>query len=264
MERPRAKNRLKGLAWGLSCLLASAFIATSLAALAPSPSPIFGVNSAEGQTLNNLEVIWQRRGIDTVDLFGRSLAGGDVNGDGKSDLVIGAPPRSIAWYKGVVYIFTDVNDTIADIVLNGENKTDQYGQIVCTGDFNHDGYCDVAVSAPSYGATYEDGKVYVYYGGNPMDTIADWAVTRTGSRENFGWSLTAGDINGDGKDDLIVGAPQHASINWGDGCAYIYYGDTLGLHTWPDIVLHGGLSSGGGRGVWDKSAELDGSEPRRV
>ncbi len=199
---------------------------------------------AEAQTTYNLNTIWQHRGIDTVDVFGTSLAGGDINKDGFSDIVIGSPPLSLYSsnpYKGTIRIYTDYIDTIADIILTGENATNRYGQYICTGDFNGDEYCDIAVSATDYGSTYEDGKVYVYYGGDPMDTIADWSVTRNNTREYFGCSLASGDINGDKIDDLVIGAYMHSTNNWGDGCVYIYYGDTLGLHTWPDVVIHGGL-----------------------
>jgi hypothetical protein len=200
---------------------------------------------AAGQTAYNLDIIWQRAGVDTVEDFGMSLSGGDINGDGYNDIIVGCP----AWnrysanpYKGTVKIFTDIIDTTVDVILTGENATNLYGFNMCSGDFNADGFDDVAVGALAYGANYEDGKVYVYYGGNTMDTAVDWSVTRKNTREMFGCSVSSGDINGDGIDDLVVGALGSSVNNWLDGRVYVYYGDTLGLHTWPDVVLNGGIN----------------------
>ena len=202
-------------------------------------------SQAVGQTLYNLDIIWQKQQpayLDTVELYGSAIAGGDVNGDGYSDIIVTSRANYTGTFTGRLYIYTDIIDTTADIVIKGEAIESAYGQVICTGDFNNDGFDDVAVGAPNYRDPKEDGKVYVYYGGNTMDTAVDWSVTRKGSWEMFGCSVSSGDINGDGIDDLIVGAYLSAVNIWGDGRVYIYYGDTLGLHTWPDVVLNGGVS----------------------
>jgi hypothetical protein len=172
------------------------------------------------------------------------MAGGDVNGDGRSDIIITLRANDVGPFHGQVLIFTDITDTIADIVLtNLDTVVSQYGYAVCTGDFNHDGYADVAVGGHKYApGNTMDGKVYVYYGGNPMDNLLDWSKTHPNSSEWFGCSVSSGDVNGDGIDDLIVGAlgfPPNA-LGW----VYIYFGDTLGLHLTHDAKLNGHIEAG--------------------
>jgi hypothetical protein len=200
---------------------------------------------AGGQTTYNLDIIWQKQGPDTIEIraWGIALGGGDVNGDGKSDVIIASEANyNDGGFTGRVYIFTDLLDTVPDVTLIGDTICSAYGHVVCTGDFNGDGFADVSVGAPEDN-DLDFGRVYIYYGGNPMDNTPDWIKTNNISGERFGQSLSSGDINGDGIDDLIIGSPNYGESN-ARGRVYIYYGDTLGLHTWPDIILNGHTEAG--------------------
>ncbi|MBN2543365.1 FG-GAP repeat protein [bacterium] len=112
-----------------------------------------------------------------------------------------------------------------------------YGWSICGLDFNDDGFQDVAIGAPMYSGSVgsSQGIVYVYFGGPDMDTIPDLRILGTMEREQFGISLSnAGDLNGDGADDLVVGGNVTRDI----GGAYIFFGGAL-LDSVPDITTIG-------------------------
>ncbi len=169
--------------------------------------------------------------------FGCSVSGGgDINNDGFSDIIIGASGYYLN-YKGNAYVFYgggELSD-IPSVTLMGEPTNNYFGWSVSTaGDVNNDGYDDVVVGAKSY-ANYT-GRVYVYYGGPEMDNIADVTMTGSGTYNEFGSSVSsAGDVNNDGYDDIIVGAIT-------EGKAYIYFGGA-NMDNIPDITLTSGESN---------------------
>lgn len=128
-------------------------------------------------------------GADAGDLFGFSLAAGDVNGDGRPDVIIGAPqadgPDNSRTNVGEVYVFfggsslagapvRDLRSSSADVTIYGwgglpnAKSPDQAGSAVAAGDVNGDGLADIVVGAP--GVSGPDGKrdqagaVYVFFG----------------------------------------------------------------------------------------------------
>jgi hypothetical protein len=119
-----------------------------------------------------------------------------------------------------------------DFRLEEDNITghSEYGySIALAGDLNSDGYDDIIVGAPKFGES--QGRSYVYYGGEHIDTIADLILTG-GEEQNiyFGCSVSsAGDINGDGYDDVVVGA-------YGNSSSYIFMGGKL-MDSISDIIL---------------------------
>ena len=185
------------------------------------------------------------------DLAGRSVgSAGDINGDGFGDLVIGAPSadpagRADAGAAYVVYgkasgfgasiSLGDLNGTDG-FVVRGSASGDNLGlSVSAAGDFNGDGIDDFVVAAP--GADVADagdaGRVYVVYGkaggfGASLDLSAPMAesdgfvVSGFVAGDLSGHSVSAaGDVNGDGFDDIAIGAPSHAA---GAGEAYVVYG----------------------------------------
>ena len=147
------------------------------------------------------------------DQFGFSVStAGDVNGDGYSDIIVGARSNDAGGTDaGRAYIYfggTSI-DNIADVIMTGEAAGDQFGISVSTaGDVNGDGYSDVIVGARSNDAGGSNaGRSYIYFGGTSMDNTADVIMTGEAAFDNFGISVsTAGDVNGDGYSDVIVGA----------------------------------------------------------
>ncbi len=149
------------------------------------------------------------------DEFGMSVAGGhDVNGDGLDDLVIGAS-QFTGGRSGKAYVFNGplqgfVSATNAAAVLPGESRESMFGSSVAMpGDVDGDGFADVLV-----GAQFDDslaihgGRGFLYFGPLAGTVEASQAIVLTGSFGNFvGASVApAGDLDGDDRADLLVGA----------------------------------------------------------
>jgi hypothetical protein len=177
-----------------------------------------------------------------VDLFGVTVSSaGDVNGDGYEDIIIGAPFNDAGGVnagRAYIYFGGTVMDSIADVILTGEAAGDIFGiSVSSAGDVNGDSYDDVIVGAQenSAGGTAA-GRVYIYFGGELMDDIADIIITGTTSNNFFGKCVAgAGDVNGDGYDDVLASAPYY---NNSTGITYIFYGGSL-MDTIPDVVMIG-------------------------
>ena len=172
--------------------------------------------------------------------LGFSMAAGDVNADGKTDLIVGdygyanSEQRTYIFYNDGSY---PTDPGLADVIINGETSwTHSFGYAVTVGDLNADGKTDVIVSA--VGATTSTGKVYIFYadGTNNFGTAtcsgsvpttcsaanADVIITGETTNNYFGSVMTTGDFNADGKIDLVAGAYGYSTNT---GRAYIFYND---------------------------------------
>ncbi|HEV2748376.1 MAG TPA: integrin alpha, partial [Allosphingosinicella sp.] len=188
------------------------------------------------------------------DKVGFSVSGGgDYNGDGFDDLVVGAAEADSSTSDyGEVYVvfgkasgFATVDLGGADpgndfIRVTGDNEGDKLGTSVSfAGDVNADGRDDLVLGAPFSDAdTYNGGAAYVIFGqaeGNETDRNLGTALaagdgfviaeSSPGSYDQFGGSVSgAGDLNGDGFDDFIVGAFQADFTDSDRGAAYVFFG----------------------------------------
>jgi hypothetical protein len=166
-------------------------------------------------------------GENDYDEFGMSVASaGDVNNDGYDDVIVGAvgyPGTSQG--RAYVYLGGDPMNNTADVVMTGSNAGDRFGErIAGAGDLNNDGYDDIIIGANGYPSGNNRGAVYIYYGGDPMNSGQDITLFGESDNDYFGYSVERmGDVNNDGYDDIIVGAYGHAGGGIDRGRAYVYY-----------------------------------------
>ncbi|MBP6671743.1 MAG: FG-GAP repeat protein, partial [Bacteroidetes bacterium] len=175
--------------------------------------------------------------------FGQSVStAGDVNGDGFSDVIVGAYGNTSSAGRAYIYYGGTNMNTAADVTMSGQAAFDQFGVSVSTaGDVNGDGYSDVIVGA--FGNSSNAGRTYIYYGGAAMNNVADVTMSGEAANQYFGVSTaTAGDVNGDGYDDVIVGAYAYGAS--AVGRAYLYYGGTT-MDNIVDVTMTGETS-----GLW--------------
>ena len=161
---------------------------------------------------------------------------GDVNGDGYSDLLVGAPDADSGERdEGSAYLFLGSPAGLARSpawTLEGDQSGAQLGFCVASaGDINGDGYADVLVGAPGYDGGQEDeGAVFIYLGspgGLAPTPSGVWQGDQVGSR--FGSSVaSAGDVNADGFDDVLIGAPEHDGGEIDEGAAFLFLGTPSG------------------------------------
>ncbi|GAA2782867.1 hypothetical protein GCM10010521_71880 [Streptomyces rameus] len=184
---------------------------------------------------------------ESDDTFGAALATGDFNGDGLADVAIGNPSESINANLAVgmvTILYGKRQSPYLGLIPNGLAQIDQgvpgipgdneagdrFGASLAVGDFDADGFADLAIGAPgeAIGSTQRAGAVTVLFGsgngitasrsaGLSQDTSGVPGTPETGDK--FGWSVAAGDVTGDAKDDLVVSAPGEAvsgvSDAWG-------------------------------------------------
>ncbi|MBK9226723.1 MAG: FG-GAP repeat protein [Ignavibacteria bacterium] len=164
----------------------------------------------------SLSPSWTKEINQSSANFGWSVAtAGDVNGDGYSDVIIGAPNYdSVQSNEGRAYIYLGSLSGLQSVFIwkfevNQANANFGYS-VACAGDIDSDGYSDVIIGSPFYdGGLTDEGKVYLFYGSSTgLDPVtADWTYESNQASAQLGFSVaTAGDINGDGASDVIIGA----------------------------------------------------------
>jgi hypothetical protein len=230
---------------------------------------IYGSSSGL-QTSSPADQFWHQNspGVEDAseveDGFGSSLATGDFNNDGRDDLAIGVPGENIGAADGagavnILYGSPSGLRTSSPAdqfwhqnrpgVLNGAEAGDRFGASLVAGDFNGDGFHDLAIGVPgeSVGSVQGAGAVHLLFGSpsglraSASGTTPDdqfWHQGKPGVEDveefndGFGASLAAGDFNNDGRDDLAVAAFSEAigAVSQA-GAVNVLYGSPSGLQT---------------------------------
>ena len=182
----------------------------------------------------------QAADISTLDHRQLKVASGcDVNGDGYDDVLVGDRDYDYQTYKddnGRAWLFYGSSSglsTTPDHILNPP-YTNYYGffgeQVFCDLDVNADGYDDIIIGMDNYDSAFPDeGAVFVWYGSETGPQASyDWMARGNATYAHFAISLdSAGDVNGDTYDDIIVGAWRYDDNNISH--AYVWYGSDTGL-----------------------------------
>ena len=224
--------------------------------------------------LEDGDALWV--GAVTYDYLGTAMGGGDLDGDGYDELLVGAAGEDTgASLAGSVYVVPGASSlpssgTIEDeysIKITGDTKNGKLGDGPAPqlADLDGDSRVDLVVSA------YDVDTVYVFYDiasltGVVSVSSADLAIQGSGAPDDFGLGLSTGDFDGDGFDDLAMGAPDddtndpgsHATVT---GQVYVFLGSGLGSGSLTDSDADAtvtGVSSAGGFGQSLLSMDLDG------
>ncbi len=230
-----------------------ALFVVGLMASAAASNPVLAQPPIDLSLLGTTHPGFRIDGVDAGDNAGFSVSGaGDINGDGLADLIVGAPNANSATGESYV-VFGRTDGTAVDLSLIGTAhpgfRIDGIGagdssdrSVSGAGDVNGDGLADLIVGAQS--ANSAAGECYVIFGkadGTAVD-LSLIGTTHPGFRidgidpgDRSGFSVSgAGDVNGDGLADLIVGAPN---ANSATGESYVVFGRTDG--TAVDLSLIG-------------------------
>lgn len=233
-------------------------VTADMASVATAKTAIDKLSSSSSFDLANLDGTngFRLDGVLGSDQTGFSVSSaGDINGDGFGDVIVGAPQAGDSFFPGAGFVVfgkaSGFNETIELAKLNGSdgfriNGAELGGSagraVGSAGDINGDGFDDLVISAP-----FADGEIGPYAGfsyvlfGKSTEFTPTVKLTDLDGSNGFrlnnaigdsivGWSVTsAGDVNGDGLDDLIVGAPGTAEGGTKVGVAYVLFGKKSGF-----------------------------------
>ncbi len=183
-----------------------------------------GAQLGAGGTLNTSNAMWSVIGGFPNGQFGTAVAAGDINHDGRTDVIVSAPfyQNSIVFNRPVGRVFVYLNSpaglpaipsqALIPPSITGSQHWFGYSAAMA-GDLNRDGFIDVIVGAPRYtNPEVNEGAFFTYYGSSTGLVLNATVSEGQVANAQFGYAVAgAGDLNGDGYSEVLVSAPFYGS-----------------------------------------------------
>ncbi len=211
MSRPKLRNWCAGITTAAVCIAGTLPAGAAPGGYFCDPSGV--ANEAFGASVRELE---------------------DINADGRWEFLAGQPGWTADNGRVLLWFGAAARPMAPDRAWTGSGGERFGASLANIGDVNGGGKADFAVGAPLADLAGTDrGRVYVFYGESLASGTAalqaDLIIEGQNGGDNFGWSVSAaGDFDGDGRADFIVGAPRNDSTASDAGAAYVIYGASGG------------------------------------
>ena len=220
-----------------------------------------GAKLGAGGTLRNGEALWSVIGGFPNAQFGTSVAVGDINRDGRNDVIVSAPfyQNSVVANRPVGRVFVYLNSptglpaipsqTLIPPSVTGSQHWFGYSAAMA-GDLNRDGFIDVIVGAPRYtNPEVNEGAFFTYYGSSTGLVLNATLSQGQVANAQFGYAVAgAGDLDGDGYSDVLVSAPFYGSgeLTLGEGYVAAIRGSIEGIagNLWSKLGGYAGAHFG--------------------
>jgi len=190
---------------------------------------------------------WYGQSDQANAAYGYAVAGvGDTNGDGYSDVLIGAYKYDDGQTdEGRIFLFLGSASGLAaapDWTSDSNQNDARLGwSLAAAGDVNGDGYADAIVGSPTYdNGQNNEGRAWLFPGSSLGLTVHTWTAESDQGSADFGHAVRgAGDVDGDGFDDVIIGSPYYDGGSTNEGRAWVYNGSATGLDPSPSWTHEG-------------------------